>query len=365
MKPFANIQGPVRRIVVLRALMLGDMLCAVPALRAIRRAWPEAHISVLGLPASREYLSRLPHVDSWLPFPGWPGLPEHPLDVRLLPAFLSAMQSAEWDLAIQLHGSGRVTNPLVAMLGARFTAGFHDDVALVPAGDEARYCAWPLQGRETQRLLAVCSHLGLPAGDDTLEFPLQAADEDALRQAWPGWKTTPYACLHAGAQLPSRRWPADRFAAVGQSLHDRGLTPVLTGTEAERSLTAPLSRLLTERCVPHVDLVGRTSLWSLGVLLRDARLLVCNDTGVSHIAAALAVPSVVVSCGSDAERWAPPDRWRHRVLAEPAPCRPCAHAVCPVGHVCAQQLSVAAVLAALTDLPSTPETPQCHAAFAS
>lgn len=347
----AAIDGPVRRIVVLRALVLGDMICAVPALRAIRRAWPQARISLLGLPASRDYLARLACVDEWLPFPGWPGLPEHAVDVHALPGFLTAMQAMDWDLAIQLHGSGQVVNSLVALLGARASAGFHAGGAFVPGDDATRYCAWPEHGHETHRLLALCEHLGLPLDGDALEFPLCRDDDDALRVAWPDWSASMgYACVHAGAQLPSRRWPLARFAAVAQALHDEGLTVVLTGTAGERELTAELGGLLAARGVPHVDLVGRTSLWTLGALLRRARVLVCNDTGVSHIAAALKVPSVVVSCGSDAERWAPRNRALHRVLAAPAPCRPCGHAICPVGHLCAQALSVAAVQAALGEL---------------
>jgi ADP-heptose:LPS heptosyltransferase len=361
-----GITGPVRRIVVLRALMLGDTLCAVPALRAIRRAWPEAHISLLGLPASRELAARLDCVDEWLCFPGWPGLPEQTVNVRALPDFLAVMQAAGWDLALQLHGSGGLSNPLVALFGARFSAGFHAPGAWVPPLDAPLYCTWPEQGRESQRLLALCDHLELPIDNEAAEFPLRPEDDAGLDRIWPGWRGGGYACLHAGAQLPSRRWPVARFADVAEGLHRRGLVSVLTGTAAEIPLVSQLAELLTRRGVPHVNLAGRTGLWTLGALLRGARLLVCNDTGVSHVAAALAVPSVVVSCGSEVARWAPADARRHRVLAAPATCRPCSHAVCPVGHGCALDLAVDEVLAAAAALLDEPhlETP-CPAACAS
>ncbi|TXD71087.1 glycosyltransferase family 9 protein, partial [Mitsuaria sp. TWR114] len=149
----------MRRILILRALVLGDTICAVPALRAIRRAWPQAHIALMGLPVAREYLSRLDCVDEWRPFPGWPGLPEREPDVRALPAFLAAMHASDWDLAIQLHGSGERTNPFLALLGARWHAGFRSDATWVPPADEARFAPWPLLGHETQRLLSLCRHL--------------------------------------------------------------------------------------------------------------------------------------------------------------------------------------------------------------
>jgi ADP-heptose:LPS heptosyltransferase len=96
-----------------------------------------------------------------------------------------------------------------------------------------------------------------------------------------------------------------------------------------------------------LDLAGRTSLWQLGALLERAALVLCNDTGVSHVAAALKVPSVVISSGADVARWAPADAGLHRVQWAAAPCRPCAFRTCPhAGHPCATDVTVAAVHAA-------------------
>jgi ADP-heptose:LPS heptosyltransferase len=120
--------------------------------------------------------------------------------------------------------------------------------------------------------------------------------------------------------------------------HDR--QDVITGTAAE----APLAEAVRQAMrAPAVSLAGKTTLWTLGALIKGARLLVCNDTGVSHIATALRTPSVVVSLGADVSRWAPADGQRHRVLWKPMPCRPCSHADCPVGHGCATGLQVADV----------------------
>jgi ADP-heptose:LPS heptosyltransferase len=99
-----------------------------------------------------------------------------------------------------------------------------------------------------------------------------------------------------------------------------------------------------------IDMTGRTSLGALAALIEGADLLVSNDTGVAHLAAAARTPSVIVSSGSDAARWAPGDTRLHRTLAHNIECRPCMYEDCPIGHPCALGTTVAAVLAEAEDL---------------
>jgi ADP-heptose:LPS heptosyltransferase len=93
-----------------------------------------------------------------------------------------------------------------------------------------------------------------------------------------------------------------------------------------------------------LGLAGATSLGGVAALVARARLVVANDTGISHIAAALKAPSVIVASGSDARRWAPLDRQLHRVLHFDTDCRPCAHPTCPIGHPCALGVSAEQVI---------------------
>lgn len=172
--------APPRRIGVFRALMLGDMLCATPALRALRRAWPEARITLAGLPWAAEWAARLPSVDDFVAFPGLAGLPESTPEPGALPAFVDAMRAARFDLLLQLHGDGRVVNPLVAQCGARRTAGFvaHGAAAVV---DPALHVEWPGRGHEIERLLALVDHLGVARAGTALDFALHERDHAALR----------------------------------------------------------------------------------------------------------------------------------------------------------------------------------------
>jgi ADP-heptose:LPS heptosyltransferase len=337
------IDATPQRIVVFRALMLGDLLCAVPALRALRAGFPSAEITLVGLPWARALVQRLPHlIDDFMPFPGHPALPEGRCDVRALPDFLAQVQARRFDLAIQLHGSGGICNPLVALFGAHQMAGFAAPGVWTSPDDRELFCPWPQSGHEIERLLALTDHLGLPRRGTALEFPLDDDDRQALQTLWPdAGNGRPYVCLHAGAQLPSRRWHPRRFAEVGDQLAERGFTVVLTGSQHEIGLAGDVAA-----CMRHtpLNLCGHTTLWTLGALIEGAAAVVCNDTGVSHVAAALGRPSVVISCGSDPSRWAPLDTARHRVLAHPVACRPCTHANCPTAHECAEGIDAQQVL---------------------
>lgn len=295
------------RIAVVRALPgLGDLLCAVPALRALRAAHPRAHVALIGLESMRPLAERFgAYVDELLTFPGWPGIPEAPHDEARTGAFL-ASHRGRFDLALQLHGSGTASAAFVEALGAGRSAGFSPS----PRGEGWLPPADDLH--EVRRWLRLLDHLGIPARGEQLEFPLTLDDEREAASLRP---SGPYACLHPGASKPRRRWPAERFARVADRLAGEGLSPVLTGTASERDVAdAVRSHMRAE----PVDVVGRTSLGGLGALLAGASVVVTNDTGTSHLAAAVGAPSIVVLVTSDGARWAPLDRTRHRVLPEPS-----------------------------------------------
>jgi ADP-heptose:LPS heptosyltransferase len=302
-----------RQIALFRALPgLGDMLCAVPAMRALRAALPEAKITLIGLPWAEIFVQRFhAYLDGFIEFPGHPGLPDRIPQLRQFPAFLADIQAHDFDWVVQMHGNGNLINPLAVLLAARRTAGFYVPGRYCP--DPDCFLPYPEHEPEVWRLLRLMEFLGIPNQGDNLEFPLGSADWQelhALEEA-QGLQPGGYVCVHPGASVTERCWPPERFAAVADTLVESGLQVVLTGTSRETVLTEQIARMMKHR---PVNLAGRTSLGALGALLSQACLLVCNDTGVSHLAAALKVPSVVIFSQSDPDRWAPLDRERHRIL---------------------------------------------------
>jgi ADP-heptose:LPS heptosyltransferase len=326
----------MQRIAVFRALQLGDLLCAVPALRALRRGHPGAEITLVGLPWARAFVTRYAHlVDAFVAFPGHALLPERDVDERAWPGFMAGMRATRFDLALQMHGSGSVSNDIVQAFDAREVAGFHPPGE--PAPDGGRFCRWPETGSEVERCLALTDFLGLARHGTALEFPLTSAEiaYAVTLCEHHGLVAGRYVCIHPGARLASRRWPAERYAALAAHLVAAGHRVAVTGTADEASLCARVAR-----AAGAVNLCGRTSLGVLGALVRGAGLVVCNDTGMSHVAAAVGTRSVVVSCGADPARFAPENARRHRVLARMTPCRPCMHDRCPTAHECATALAL-------------------------
>jgi ADP-heptose:LPS heptosyltransferase len=346
----------LRSIAVFRALQLGDLLCAVPALRALRAAAPGARIVLIGLPWAREFARRFSrYLDGFLEFPGHPALPEITPRMDAFPRFIARAQREHFDLAIQMHGSGSVVNTIMPLLGAQTLAGFCTPRDYCP--DPLRFMPYPGGIPEIRRLSRLVAFLGVPVGSDELEFPLTPDDRRAAAPLMTRYGLRPrhYACIHPGARLLSRRWRPEYFAAVGDAVASRGLTPVLTGSAGEQDLARRIGRLMKTR---PVDLTGRTGLGPLAVVLGSARLLISNDTGVSHIAAALKVPSVIIVTGSDPARWAPLDRRLHRTAVHRVPCRPCAYTVCPSGQPCAGRLAPATVIAAAAELLASTRSTQ-------
>jgi len=302
-------------IAILRALHLGDLLCALPAVRALRAQYPEAHIAWIGLPHMRALIERYPDlVDEYINFPGWPGLPERTYEPGAVVEFLGGMQEREFDLVLQMQGDGTITNALVGLMGAAHTAGFYLPSAYRP--DPAAYLPYPDDCHEILRHLRLVAHLGVEEGDTAIPFPIAAAEERAARELLGRvGRQARYVVFHVGARDLRRQWSPAKFGAVGQALAREGFAGIFTGTSAERPLVTAACRAMGAGAI---DVCGETDLGTLAALVNGAAVVVANDTGISHVAAARRTPSVILYSISDPNRWAPLDRTRHRAMSAQA-----------------------------------------------
>jgi ADP-heptose:LPS heptosyltransferase len=351
--PFApgllhRLDEPPRKVIVLRASRIGDLLCTIPALRALRAALPGAEITLLTLPLLRELALRLPEVDRYAAFPGWPGIAEQLFGARSAARFFAAMRAEVFDLAIQMQGSGVNSNPFTLLLGARATAGF-----IRPGDPPGRLDAalpWPKAGHEIDRMLAMTTFLGAPSRGRRTAFPLWHEDR-AGADALLADAERPLIGIHAGARDATRHWPGERFVAAGCALRRRyGGTLVFLGDDSER---VRAERLAGEAGGAALNLAGMTSLPVLGAVIARLALLLTNDTGPAHIAYALGIPSVTIFGGASPDAYGPPPDGPHRLALHAVPCRPRNGSTCPSCAYdlrCLDGVGVERVVAAAEDL---------------
>jgi ADP-heptose:LPS heptosyltransferase len=294
MTPPAWNPRTARRIVVLRAGGLGDLVFALPALGALRRAAPDAEIILLGERWQDELLSGRPspidRVEILSPTARTylaTGRLDDPAD---LDRTLGPLRKPRPDLAVQIHGGGRTSNPLISRLDAALTIGLR--TADAQALD--RWVPYVYYQHEVLRALEVVGLVGARATEIEPRLALVDADfEEADRSLGDRSRI---AVIHPGATDPRRRWPTDRFASVGDELAAAGATVAVIGSAAEADLVDAVGRAMSG---PAILLAGRLSMGGLVGTLARASVVVANDSGPLHLAAAVGAPTVgVYWCGN-------------------------------------------------------------------
>lgn len=264
---------------MLRALKLGDLLAAVPALRALARSFPDHH-RVLAAPG-------------WLrPLALHTGTVHEVVDTAPLSPLAPHLHGA--DVAVNLHGRGPESTALLAATGPRRLVAF----------DLAGQASWDDGEHERRRWCRLLEVAGI------------AADPDDVGLDRPDVPVPPGAAgatvIHPGASTGARRWPVDRWAAVAVAEVAAGRRVVVTGAPDE----VPLARAVAAGAgLPAAAvLAGRTEVLELLALVADAGRVACGDTGVAHVATAMGTPSVVLFGPTSPATWGPPPGDRHRAL---------------------------------------------------
>lgn len=299
----------IHKIAVFRALQLGDMLCVIPAMRALRAAYPQAEITLLGLPWAQSFVDRFNmYFDRFIQFPGCAGLPEQPYHEQPLYNFIFKMKQEKFDLVLQMQGNGTIVNPLMFLFDAKHVAGFYNNESYV-ASD--LFLEYPNYGSEISRHIALMAHLEIPSAGAALEFPFTQKDYEDFNELFIPIANKQYVVVHPGSRGSWRQWPAQYFATLANYCAEQGLVILVTGTKEEIDITKEFTKRVRH---PVIDLTGKTSLGSVALLIKNAFMLIANCTGVSHIASAVKTPSLIISMDGEPERWSPLNKQLHRVI---------------------------------------------------
>ncbi len=293
-----RLDAPVRRILVVKLLGMGSVLLATPLLRRLRAAYPEARITFMAFDSNAELVRRLSCVDEVVIVPR----------ARLLgllaaaPALLLRLRAARYDVALDLEFYSRVSNLITWASGARRRIGF-----FVRARWRGSLLTDPVYFNPTlpygRAVLALLKPLGLPVdGEQELLAPTVTAAEaeGALLRlqalGLPASGTIVAVNVNASDLCYERRWPPERYARLVERFAGEiaavdafAFIGAAAETEIVRSVIEQVHPGVRALCL---DLSGKTSLADLTVLLQHSALLVTNDSGPLHLAAALGQPTV-------------------------------------------------------------------------
>ena len=340
----------VRRILLIKPSSLGDIVHTLPALSAVRQKFPRAHIAWL---VKREWADILRgHPDlteviaadfSW---PSWPTL-------------AAQLRRGRYDVALDFQGLFR-SGALARLSGAPVRVGFaagregsrwcYTDPVRLPVPETAPWRLMPMHA--VDRNLALAARVGAETTKPVFRFPDFSEEarrvERMLADLGVG-SDEPLIALAPVDRLRLRSWPLERFAEAARRLTQAGAGKVLLlGTAAQRDILKPFAELLSANLV---DLVGRTTIRELAVVLRRARLLLANDSAPLHLAAALGTPVVGVFGPTSIVR-ARPYGDGHRAIRVELPCSPCEEKSCsnPAQYECLTAVSVDQVVTAAQEV---------------
>ncbi len=295
---------------------LGDACMTLPAIRALKRGRPDLRLTVVTPSKIAELWKAIPEVDDIIGKDKGESIGQVARKIR---------ERASYDVALFFTNSTRSTLE-IARAGVPRLVGYRGSLR---SRFLHRIVPEPRKGEPPEhhahRYLRLAAFCGAETDDASL-FEMPAKDEATEAGA------VEYLGICAGAEYgQAKRWPMERFAAVVKSLAPSrpGAEWVFFGAPNEAAMGEELSRML--QGVRHTNLVGKTSLSELIDRLRRCRLLLTNDTGTMHLAAALGVPTVSIF-GSTEPVLTGALGASHRVVRHHVPCSPCFRRECPFGH---------------------------------
>ncbi|RZT42480.1 lipopolysaccharide heptosyltransferase II [Cupriavidus agavae] len=343
-----------RRVLCVRLDNMGDVLMTTPALQALADSLPGRELTLL---TSRPCAALAPHLPMvadvmtwdapWVRHDPQPGTREVSDGIAACAARLAARS---FDAAVIFTVYSQSPLPaaiLCCMAGIPLRLAHCRENPYALLSDWVRDTEPNLDTHrpprhEAQRQLDLVAQVGAATRDPRLRFRLAHADRDSVAALLRQLGARRHVVVHPGATAPSRRWPPERFAAVARQLADEsGALVLVTGSAGEAGIVAQVCALAGRAGV--VPLAGRLSLGEMGALLASADLLVSNNSGPVHLAAALGTPVADLYALTNPQHtpWMVP----HRVLFHDVPCRYCYKSACPQGHHrCLREVTVEQVL---------------------
>ena len=368
-KPQANLNelgtSAIKNIVLMSTTALGDALLSTPAMRAMRKTYPQAKITLLLNPAYLPLFKNHADIDDIIPYAG---------KTKNFIKTLCQLRKIRPDLICILHANEPQATPLAALSGARF-------IFKIPNTSRFRFLLTNNQAEKRwddfkhgmDQRLAVAKLAGASvdksidsANAYQMSIPLRAEEVkevDQLLEKQGILPNMPLIAFQTGASTTSRRWSADNFIALGCALLSRhqNIALLLTGSPAEAALCTTIAEAILREFPARIVVTsaGKTPLRLLPALIKRAAVLVTGDTGPMHLAFTVGTKTVGLFAVSDAQKSGPAyDLDKHIVIQKQRTCEPCLSKRCPYPEpICMKNISVEEVLESVEKSLSLPPNP--------
>lgn len=324
-----------KKILCIRLDAIGDVLMTTPAIRALKQGNCDRHIALLTSPSGAEVAALIPEIDRVITYdPPWMKATAPRSNSRPELAMIEALRQEAFDAAVIFTVFSQ--NPLPSALLC-YLADIPLRLAHCHENPYQLLTHWVLDPEpssgirhEVRRQLDLVASLGFHLEDERLSLKVPDSDHQCVSQRLQalGLNDQQWVVIHPGATAASRRYPAEGFAAVARRLVlDANCQVLFTGTEPEQELVATIQAAMG---VASSSLVGDLDLAEMAALLAIAPLLIANNTGPAHLAAAVGTPVVDLYALTNPQHtpWGVPNR----VLFHDVPCKFCYKSICPEGH---------------------------------
>ncbi len=339
-----------QRLLIRATNWIGDTIMTFPAVARLRQALPDAYIAILYPEKLHDLWRHTPDANELLPFTTLPDIAAiraHQFDTALL--FPNSFRSA-WE-------AWRAGIPRRIGYRGHWRSSLLTEIVPEPPGESYRYESitvdktsfkrkvFNTQRHQVHRHLDLAARLG--ANPEPIPPKLHlGTDESALRRKFLGFDPRPVLGLNPTAEYgPAKRWPAERFAEIARRLYAATSCRILLiGGPRDTELIDKVADLIG---LPDtiIKIAGKTTLMELCVLLKSCRLLITNDTGPMHLAAALDIPQIVLFGSTSPELTGPLGR-NATVLRHHVECNPCFLRECPIDFRCMKSLTIEEVTVA-------------------
>lgn len=337
-----------KRILIVRLDRIGDVLLSTPVIKALRDAYPDAYIAFMVRPYAKDVVRGNPYLNEVIVYDK--ESKERGLFGNL--KFIWHLRKKGFDLAVILHPTAR-THIVTSLAGIPVRVGYDKKMGFSLTKRIPHTKQFGLK-HEIDYTLDILRYIGIEPKERTLSMPADKRCEDKIKEIFylnDISATDTVVAINPGASCVSKRWSAEKFAAVADKLTQRhGAKIVIISGASDKVFGDKVASSMNRGCM---NLSGKTSVGDVASILRRSQLFISNDSGPVHIACALGTP--VVAIFGRSERGLSPTRWGPSgkddiLLHKDVGCDECLAHNCKIGFKCLEAITVEEVLAAAEKL---------------